>query len=49
MSPKNKYGNFGFNQNSAKGVKEDPKTLEKLFNRKFSVKHGWKSFIIERS
>lgn len=49
MSPKNKQERFGFNQSSAKGVKEDPKTLEKLFNRKFAVKHGWKCFIMERS
>ena len=46
MSPRQQSG---FNQSSAKGVKEDPKMLEKLFNRKFSIKHGWKCFIMERS
>ena len=45
MSPRNKY----LGQDKGKGAKEDPLALEKLFNRKFSVKHGWKCYIIERS
>lgn len=45
MSPKNKY--LGLDKNGK--AKDDPSALEKLFNRKFSVKHGWKCYIIERS
>ena len=44
MSPRKYYG-----LDKVKGGKEDPLALEKLFNRKFSVKHGWKCYIIERS
>ena len=44
MSPRKYYG-----LDKVKGGKEDPMALEKLFNRKFSVKHGWKCYIIERS